>query len=272
MLRPFRPFGLAGLLALAAAGPAAAQATLTADLGLFSAYDARGLNLTNRPVLEPDVVLGVPLAGTTFNFGAWANVEPRAYTAASDISMVAVDGRAHGAGPDLTELDVWVEAARPVGPLALTLGAWRFFYPNAQGVTPAANTTEAYLKLTWAVALAPTLNVLYDVEKVRGAYLETQVSGAVRPGRAPPIVLSALAGWCAGQDAHPGEQANFARDGFTHLDLSASTRLERGPFSLTPVLHLNLGHDAETRWSTPTRSRALRAWFGGTLGWRGALR
>jgi hypothetical protein len=65
--------------------------------------------------------------------------------------------------------------------------------------------------------------------------------------------------------------ANFARDGLTHLDFSATGALEAGALTIAPALHLYVLNDDFTRLTEPGRRRDVKAWAGVTLTWSRAL-
>jgi hypothetical protein len=257
---------------LASAGPAAAQVSVTADAGLLSAYVWRGVSLTNQAVAQPDLYLTVPVAGGAAVMGAWASLDLGRYDGAGELS----EGGGVAA-PDLTELDLWAEFGHALGPgLRAAAGALPYLYPNAAGHPYAANrTVEIYGMLDAAARpLAPRVAAWYDVDKVEGAYLEAGVSQEVRALPGFPVTLGALAGFSAGQgvNATDAEQvANFARDGLTHLDFSATGALEAGALTIAPALHLYVLNDDFTRLTEPGRRRDVKAWAGVTLTWSRAL-
>jgi hypothetical protein len=72
--------------ALTGAAPAHAQATLGADLDLFSSYVWRGLALTNKPVAQPALYLTFPVGNAEVIAGGWANIELGQYDGADDLS------------------------------------------------------------------------------------------------------------------------------------------------------------------------------------------
>src|SRR5262245_561460 len=63
---------------VATAAPARAQ-TVGADLGLYSSYVWRGLSLTNKPVMQPDVYVTFPAGKASLTVAAWANIDLRRY-------------------------------------------------------------------------------------------------------------------------------------------------------------------------------------------------
>jgi len=267
---------LAPLASLAAPVLLAAQRpTVTADLGLYSAYVWRGVTSTNRFVLEPDVTVALPMGRarrTAVTLGAWTNIEPTRYDGAADISPLG------GApGPAATSSQLWLEARRTLGTAAVTLGATRYLYPDVGDLSTTYATNELYVVASGesllGAALSPSFGVYYDVQKVRGAYLEGALSGdvgvPVGRGRAQAVTLSATVGYSAGQgpDARGVQAAYFAHDGLTHAELAARTALDFGAIGLAPTAHLVLGRDALVRVTSPDHSHALKAWVGATLTW-----
>jgi len=266
-IRSRRPAALATVLLLAA-GPAAAQAALTADAGLYNAYIWRGVSLTNQFVAQPDLYLTLPAGGGAAVFGGWSSVDLGRYNGTGDLS--------EGGGLasfDVTEVDLWAEYGHPLGSrLAGTAGLVTYLYPNTAGLTNSANrTVEVYGKLqATRVPLAPKLAAWYDVDKVKGAYLEASVSQPVSVIAKFPVTLGALAGFSAGQGVNasdPTQVANFAGNGFTHLDLSASGALAAGPVTIAPTAHFYILNDAFTKVTRLGTTRDVKAWAGVTLTW-----
>lgn len=248
-----------------AAAPAAAQAALTVDLAGNSAYVYRGVTLTNRPVVQGDLVLAVPVAGVTFSAGVWGNVEPRRYDGPGAIGMTAGE-----AGPNLTEVDVWADATRSFGPLGVTAGVMRFTFPNPRVITPDFNSTELYARFGLpGVPLAPRLAFMHDVDRVRGTYLEGSLGQTLKGIPGVPLSLGALFGWSAGQEKGPDSTQvyYFADKGFTHADLSLSAPLSRGALTVTPTAHLLLLWDPLARPVEPGVERDAKGWVGITATW-----
>jgi Bacterial protein of unknown function (Gcw_chp) len=261
---------IAGLLVPAGAS---AQVTLTSDAGLFNAYAWRGVTLTNQFVLQPDLYLTIPGGGGSVVLGAWGTIDAGRYDdPADDIS--------EGGGTasfDATEIDLWAEYARPLGPkLTGTLGGLVYLYPNEAGLTNAVNrTVEVYGKLQLTgLPLVPKLAAWYDVDKVKGLYLEGSVAQSVAGIPGFPLTLGALAGFSAGQGINqddPSQIANFADDGLTHVDLSASGALSAGPLTISPTFHLLILNDEFTKITKPGTTKDAKAWAGVTLTWSKAL-
>jgi hypothetical protein len=269
---------VAGLVGTAA--PAAAQATIGADVGLFSDYVWRGITYTNKFVIQPDAYLTFPTGPATFTAGGWFNIEPGKYDGGSDISESGGESSF-----DVAEFDWWGEFNYPVQKANLTLGATGYIFPNDVGFTKDFNTVEIYGKVALSVPLSPKLAAWYDVDKVKGLYVEGSVSHAIQPKDQPfSVVLGALAGFNAGQDADldangdpQAEFFNFQDGGFTHLDLSAAVPFSAGPLSISPAVHVVITGDEFTKFTKRNpntgelNSKDVKVWFGGTISWSKAL-
>ena len=128
-----RPAALASASAVVALltspAPAAGQISVNADAAFDSAYVSRGLTVTNRFVIQPELIVNVPVGRGSLSLGAFANVEPVRYHGADHISESR--GQAHH---HLTELDLWAEYERELG--SVTVGRAGYGYPNALPLVP----------------------------------------------------------------------------------------------------------------------------------------
>jgi hypothetical protein len=256
---------------LAGAETAAAQA-IGADASLFSSYVWRGLSLTNKPVLQPDVYVTFPAGNASVTIGGWANIDLGKYDDLDD--DISESGGLSAF--NFAEFDPWIEVGFPVGEkTTLTAGATAYIYPNDAGLTSDFNTVELYGKAAFDVPLSPKLSIYYDVDKVDGAYLEGSVSHTVPASEKIGITLGALVGFSAGQDADLDENGdpqadffNFADNGLTHVDLSAGVPLTAGVFSITPALHFVINADDATKVTSPTNfDKDVKLWGGVTVSW-----
>src|SRR5262245_49656119 len=262
-MRILRIAGGLAVGALGVAGSASAQtATIGFDAAFNSAYVWRGLTYTNKPVLQPDVWL----SAYGFTGGVWANIEPGSYT--SDISENGSDG----AG--IAEIDGWVEYARSAGNANWKLG-WTIytFDTNNSGFTAFYDTHEFYGQVSiGGLPITPTLYAAYDVDKVKGAYIQPSVSYGWKAGPNLTINLGALAGIVAGQEVGTDPSANFAKSGLSHVDLSAATSFAAGPLSIAPAFHVQFNHDQFTKVVSPTKpDEGVKFWGGITLSWSHGL-
>jgi hypothetical protein len=261
---------------LGSAVPAHAQATFGVDLDLFSSYVWRGLTLTNKPVLEPGVWVSFPAGNASITAGGWANIDLGQYDDASDISESGGTSAFN-----LAEFDPYAEVSFPVGNATLTGGVTGYIYPNDDpGYTSDFNTWEVYGKAGLDVPLSPELSIYYDIDKIKGAYIEANVSHSLAASEKVSIDLGASAGFSAGQDAElddlgePGvDLFNFAENGFTHLDLSAGVPFTAGVFSITPVVHFVVNGDELTKITSYNEttgfpnSNDTKLWGGVSLSW-----
>jgi len=263
-----RALVLGTALTILSAAPAGAQVTVGWDAALFSSYVWRGLHLSSKPVLQPDAYLTIPLGQASLTAGGWANVELGKYDGSNDIS----EGGGQ-AGPDLTEFDWWGEVSIPAGIATLTGGATGYIYPNDFGLTKDNNTVEVYGKVSLDVPLNPKVSAYYDVDKIKGLYVEGSVAHGVPLG-ASELTVGALAGFSAGQEVNsskPSELANFKESGLTHIDLSASMAFSVGALSITPSVHLVHGRDEFTKFTNLNDKHDVKLWGGVSISWSKAF-
>jgi hypothetical protein len=260
-----RALVLGSALAMFAALPAAAQTTFGIDAGLFSSYVWRGLTYSSKPVLQPDAYVSFPLGNASLTVGGWGNIELGQYDA-PDI------GEGGGAASlDFTEFDWWAEVGFPVGKATLTGGVTGYHFPNDFGFTSDANTIEVYGKAQLDAPLNPKVSAYYDVKAVKGFYIEGGVSHGIPIGP-KSLTLGGLIGYSSNMDPDPDDDSfNFADNGISHIDLSASVGLEAGPFSITPSLHAIFGQDDFTKFRTQTKETDLKLWGGVTISWSKAF-
>jgi hypothetical protein len=257
------------IAALAAAvPPVAAQTTLGFDAAVFSSYVWRGVSYTNKPVLQPDLYVTIPLGGASFTAGGWANIDIAKYdNAKNDISESGGTSAFNFA-----EFDWWGEFGIPAGKAQLTLGGTGYIFPNPKSCgcfTSDFNTIEVYGKVALDVPLSPKVSAYYDVDKVKGFYVEGGVSHGIPVGP-KTLTIGALVGYNNGQQAKGSKDKsfNFAENGLTHVDLSAALGLSAGSLSITPSIHGVFGIDDATRFSKPTAlDTKFKVWGGVTISW-----
>jgi hypothetical protein len=262
--------------ALAGAAPVQAQASFGVDLDVFSSYVWRGLTLTGKPVAQPAVWVSFPAGAASITVGGWSSIDLGKYDDASDISESGGTSAFNFA-----EFDPYAEAAFTVGKATLTGGATAYIYPNDAGLTSDFNTVEIYGKAGLDMLLSPSLSIYYDVDKIKGAYIEAGVSHSLPASEKVSIDLGATAGFSAGQDADldalgvpQADFYNFLENGFTHLDLSAGVPFTAGIFSITPVIHFVLTGDEltkVTKFETTglPNSKDVKLWGGVSFSWSG---
>jgi hypothetical protein len=267
-----------GLLVAAVAihaAPAEAQTEVGVDLGLFSSYVWRGLTMTNKPVAQPAVYVSFPVGSASIAAGGWSNIDLGKYDDfADDLSLSG-----GSSALNLAEFQPYAEVSFPLGRATLTGGVTGYIYPNdapapALGLmTNDENTWEIYGKLGFDAPLSPELSIYYDIDKVKGAYIEGGVSYSLAASEQLSVDLGAVAGFSAGQDASGGleELPRFLDDGFTHLDLSAGIPFTAGSIAITPVLHVIVTGDEFTKTTSPTDDSDVKLWGGISLSWSRVL-
>jgi hypothetical protein len=268
--RAMRTVFMFGALALPPAS--AAQVVFTTDAGAYNAYVWRGVTLTNQVVLQPDAYLAIPAGGGSAVIGFWGNIDAGQYDD-------PVNDLSEGGGTsslNATELNIWAEYSHGLAPrLSGTIGSLLYLFPNESGLTNDANRTlEIYGKLQLAAPLSPKLAAWYDVDKVKGLYLEGSVSQPIGGIPGFPVTLGALAGFSGGQglnSADPTEVANFAGNTLTHVDLAATGALSLGPITVSPTIHFLIVNDDFTRITKPGVSKDAKAWAGLSLSWSQTL-
>ncbi len=257
--------------------PAAAQTEIGADLGLFSSYVWRGLSLTNKPVAQPAVWAAIPVGNASVTLGLWSSIDLGQYDDPND----DISESGGSSSFNLAEYEPYAEVSFNAGKATLTAGALGYIYPNDEDAPAAglltndANTLEIYGKLGLDAAFSPELSVYYDVDNINGAYIEGGVTYSLAASEKVSIDLGALAGFNAGQGVSDNpvndESANFADDGFTHLDVSAGVPFSAGALSITPVLHVVVAGDDFTKITSPTDESDVKLWGGVSISWSRVL-
>jgi hypothetical protein len=226
---------------LAPSARAQTKAVLGADAFIRSGHVWRGTTRSAAWSLQPDVYLSATSPALLASVGWWSNIEIGAGDPANpaDVGL----GRSW-----FGQNDLWLEISATAGPARLVGGVARYLFAGgAYGqASDAVNTTELYAAAwTNAGPTVPRLALWYDVDRVSGAYLETSVDVRVPtlPSKDPVLglYLSALAGWCAGQEVNPREPdqaAYFAASGLTHIDLGLSLTLGKDNRYLTLDFHV----------------------------------
>lgn len=270
-MRTMKAVGVAALLTLAAGVPAVAQdASIGFDVGLNSNYNWRGLSLANKPVIQPDVWVSV----YGFTGGVWANVDPTKCDGSNDIC------ESGGLRSGIAEIDYWLEYAHSFANASAKVGYVAYTYNKNNGfIDNTSNTGEIYGQVSLSgMPVTPTLAAWYDIDNVKGLYIQGQLVYGVKASPAVTINLGALAGLSAGQEVNtsPGstEGANFAESGLTHVDLSASTSFAAGPLSIAPSFHFQISHDPWTKINggdPGNQNKGSKIWFGVTLSWSHGL-
>ena len=172
---------------------AESKPTAALDLGVFSQYIWRGLELShNSVVIQPSVTLGYE----GFSFNVWGNMDTDLKTRGSD---------AHTSR--YTETDITLSYAKTLGPVKLT-GGYMYY---GLGGTPVAgsqdidsitpDSQEVFVSATIATILSPTLSVYREIAHTSAWYVNFGIS------HSQPIVdkitldMAASAGYYYSEDS-----------------------------------------------------------------------
>ena len=199
------PARSAGVIAvpLSLAGCAGLAPDCSAGLDLASKYVARGAVLFDGPALQPALSASVEQGEGTWTAGAWSTVD------ADDQG----GNRGH-----FTEVDLYVEHERSLGPFTATFGLLRYEYPNTGFA--ASGEVHAALGCEWEVA-TPTFHLWYDFEQADGAYLDLELARSIDLAEHWSLELSASAGWM--DSGQGGYYFGVEEEGFS--DLTTTARL-----------------------------------------------
>ena len=263
-----------GILLVAPARAAQAQTEIGAQLDLFSSYVWRGVTLTNKPVAQPDLWVSFPAGNASITAGGWANIDLGKYDDPDD--DISESGGLSAF--NLAEFNPYAEVSFGAGKATLTGGIVGYIYPNDLtddsngGYNSDINTWEVYGKVGFDVPFAPEISLYYDIDKVKGLYVEGAASHSVPLGPSHTLDLGGVVGLNLGQGIDDDESFNFDDDGLTHLDVSAGVPLTAGTFSITPLLHLQLSVDDATKFHSPTSDGSdVKLWGGVSIGWSNAV-
>jgi hypothetical protein len=252
------------------ATPLTAQ-NIRVDLLATNRHLWRGLNRTTTWVGQIGASAAAPIGRGAIGIGVFESRE-LGRSGASDITEVGLGRRGLG------ERDWWLEYRRPLGSQVFFLGATRYtFHGNAAlgGRSSADNTTELALGLQGRLTyLSPTLTAYWDVDRVKGWYLEGTGAVPLLAWPYPPqinVLLDGTVGLDFGEGPRsddPKELAYYAGNGFTHLTIGATVDLHHGVRFVSSVgARLQVGRDEATKLGAGGRNRSVFAtyWLGGTF-------
>jgi len=259
---------LAGLVV--ATPPAAAQLSARTDLSAGGRYVWHGISRAAGLVAQPSLAVGLRIHGFSLESGAVLHYELDRVSA-GELSETGAGGR------HLGEEDFWGRASLLIGPTRLDAGVVRYGFrgdPGTGGLGPARNTTEVYAALSISSSyLNPSLEAWWDVERVRGAFLRAAFDLPVLGWPFPPYTFAFVQGDMGlnvGQGpnpARPGELANFAGRGITHVGLGAGAEVRArrvagiGWATLAFGVRSQLNLDDATRVNGTGRNRDFLAWL-----------
>ena len=251
------------------AAPATAQFSGRADVMAGGRYVWHGISRAGGLVAQPSMAVGLRVRSISLEGGAVLHYELD-HVSPGELSESGAGGSRLG------EEDFWGRALLTLGTARLQSGVVRYVFrgdSGSGGVGPARNTTEVYAALTSASStFNPVLEAWWDVDRVRGAFLRASVDVPILGWPFPPYIFGFVegdAGLNLGQGpnpARPGELANFARRGITHVGLGvgAEMRAKRLPaIGLTTLalgLRTQLNLDDATRVDGVGRRRDFLVW------------
>ena len=257
------------LLAVHSAG---AQVSARGDVALSGRYVWHGVSRAAGLVMQPSLGVGarffrrVTLEGGVVHH---YELDPRG---PGELSQVG-----QGRGWSLGEEDLWARIGLDLGEAQVGGGVvfYRFRGRSALGgMGSDMNTKELYGTLSLTdVYLSPTIEGWLDVDQVRGAFFRASTRTPVLGYPFPPFVfvyLDAEAGLNLGQDpdpSRPGQRANFAQRGITHLGIGGTVEIPAkqwrglGLWSLAVGARSQLNFDDATRFSGAGRRRDFLFWL-----------
>jgi len=250
--------------------PLAAQLTARLDLSSSTRYVWHGLSRADGNVAQWSTAAGLWLGRLTIAGGFIRHFELD-QASPGELSELG-DGTGH-----VGEDDVWAEGAFEHGRLRFRSGVVRYVFRGESpkgGGGPLRNTTEIYVAAAaTSPYLNPTVEVWWDVGPIQGGFLRASASSPVIGWPFQPFFFVALTGDVGvnvsqGRDAaRPGDLANFAGRGVTHVGLGViiDRRLHHwrgwGSASLDVGLNSQLNLDQATRYNGIERSCNLMLWL-----------
>jgi hypothetical protein len=250
--------------------PLVAQ-SLRVELTGANRYLWRGINRTTTWVGQIGASATAPIGSGAVGIGVF---ESRELGAAGPADLTEVGHGQRGLG----ERDWWLEYRRPLGSQVMFLGATRYTFHGDQelgGRSADQNTTEIGFGLQARhISPTPALAAYWDVDRVKGLYLEGSGAVPVIPWPfSPPVnvILDAAIGLSVGESPNPenpGEVAYYASDGFTHVVVGLSVDLQASEnFTFSTGARLQAGIDDEAKRGAGGQSRGLflAYWLGTTL-------
>lgn len=203
----------AGLMAMMVS-IAMAESEITVDYG--SSYIWRGQVLNSAAVVQPGMTVTTPI-GVYLN--AWGNMDA---TKKNDL------------GGKFTEVDLTAGYSLPLeGMVSADIGAINYLFPyhNEQGEDALDETSEIYASVGLDVILAPTLAVYYDIDEIKGAY----VNAGIGHSYAATEAVSLDAGLSVGWGSSKYNEGYFGEDSSKFNDLKVSVGAS---YAMTEALSL----------------------------------
>jgi len=256
--------------ALVSASSVAAQFSTRADVSVAGRYVWHGISRAEGLVAQPSLAVGFRVQRLALESGAVLHYELDRVSA-GELSETGAGAR------HLGEEDLWGGALLVLGPTRLHAGIVRYVFrgdPAQGGVGSARNTTELFASVsTTSRYLNPTVEAWWDVARVRGAYLRGSFDVPVLGWPFPPyafLFVQSEIGLNLGQGpnpAQPGQLANFAARGITHVGLGLGTEVQIrrlsgiGTATLAFGARSQLNVDEATKFDGVGRRRDFVVWL-----------
>lgn len=201
----------AGLMMAVAASVAIAESEITMDYG--SSYIWRGQVLNSAAVVQPGMTVSTPI-GVYLN--AWGNMDAT---------------KKNELGGKFTEVDLTAGYSLPLeGIFSMDVGAINYLFPyhNEQGEGGLDETTELFASAGLDVILAPTVSVYYDIDEVKGAYVNAGIGHSYAATDALSLDAGLSLGWGSSKynGVYFGEESSKLND--VNVSLGASYALTEG--------------------------------------------
>lgn len=142
----------------------AAPIWVSGDVTFQSKYIWRGAVFNDRAVLQPWVAVGTDAAAITL----WGNMD------LTDQNSWLEDGEVQDPTGKFTEIDLILNYTHVLGPVSLTVGFNKYWYPSTSYSETAAS--EITFAAGYDAILAPTVTFAYSLEDAEGLYTGLGIS------------------------------------------------------------------------------------------------
>lgn len=272
-------FAVGLLLALAGVPAASAQPPQVLLDGLYGTRAMwRGTPRVTSPVSQLSGTIALPLPGGHVSASVWSLIELHAPDP-GDYSIGGAERR-------VAEFDYTVQYALRTRCLDLMTGLTRYQLNNDSALGSLYRefgTTELFAGISFRegvlrrAGFTPSITTWLDVNKVRGAYTEFDLTWAMPliPFEKPlgVVHLSVRTGLNLGQSTANGATGYFEEDGFTHIETLGTFTARLAPgLSLGFTWHRSFGLDPATQRGDPRSSATDRGSWGWIEAWLTARR
>lgn len=186
----------------------AAPIWLGGDIDFQSKYIWRGAVFNDRAVLQPWVAAGTDDAAIT----VWGNMD------LTDQNSWLDEGEVQDPTGKFTEIDLILNYTRGVGPVSLTAGFNKYWYPNTSYSETAAS--ELTLAASLGTLLSPTLTFAYSMEDAEGLYTGLGISHYA--GLSETVSAGGWLNLGYGDEKHNGYYYGVANAGLADLTAGVS--------------------------------------------------